>query len=236
MFNAKQLLASVALVAGAVPAMASMTTIDISAYTDTSWNEGQSFGPAMTGNSGTALSNVVFDLLPTYTHNVWLGDVNGESITVPINIQGATSVYTLFNSWWGMPGLATVSVTFNGSAGASQSFTLYGGSDIRDWVQNPYTNSINGTTTQEWWTIATNKRLDAQAFMLDAAFASQNLTNMVVTALNVQRGGSAPVLSAVTVESGETAAVPEPATLAMVLPGIAMVGWISRRRRQGKAA
>lgn len=236
MFNAKQLLASVALVAGAVPAMASMTTIDISAYTDTTWNEGQAFGSAMTGNTGTALSNVVFDLLPTYTNNIWLGEVAGESITVPINIQGATSVYTLFNTWWGESGLATARVTFNGSAGATQTFVLYGNTDIRDYIQNPYTNSVNGTTTQMWWTDGDRRRLDAQAFALNSAFASQTLTSMVVTALNAEWDVSAPILSAVTVQYGESPAVPEPATLAMVLPGIAMIGWASRRRRQGKAA
>ncbi|MCL4221630.1 MAG: hypothetical protein KJZ65_09685 [Phycisphaerales bacterium] len=151
------------------------------------------------------------------------GTDNPVSLDVPVNLHGVVSVFTLINTYWGNPdsnGLA--SVTFNATGGLSQTFVLVGGVHIRDYNQNPmYTNTINGTTTQQVFDNGRNQRLDMQRFDLDAAFAHETLTSIVISdygANNVQR----------VIVTGITAMVPAPAALPL-LAGAGVLG--ARRRR-----
>lgn len=151
------------------------------------------------------------------------GSSNPVSLDVPVNLHGVVTVFTLINTYWGNHnpnGLA--SVTFNATGGLSQTFVLVGGVDIRDYNQNPsYTNTINGTTSQQVFDNGLNQRLDMQRYDLDAAFAHETLTSIVVSdygAQGVQR----------VFVTGITAMVPAPAAL----PLLAAAGVLSTRRRR----
>jgi energy-converting hydrogenase Eha subunit E len=124
-------------------------------------------------------------------------------------------------------------VQFLGSAGANQTFTLVGNTDIRDFNNWVWTNSINGTTAQTWWTSNQNPssldqthRWDAQVFSLNAAFSTQILTDIVITAGAAGPNYSQPMLAALNVE---VSAVPEPSAALLFLAG--MGGLALARRR-----
>lgn len=141
-----------------------------------------------------------------------------------INVFGVTNVYTLMSTFWGQAGPNSyVSVTFNGSAGATATFNLVGNVDIRDYNFNPmWTTTINGTTTTEVFNNGAGQHVDRQQFALPAAFASQTLTQMIITDTgrpDFQR----MFMTGLTVET-----IPAPAGLALVGLGLTAA---ARRRR-----
>lgn len=164
------------------------------------------------------------DPLAYYAH-VDAGGISGTVVEAfDINVFGVTDVYTLMSTFWGQAGPnAYISVTFNGSAGASASFLLVGNVDIRDYNFNPtYTTLINGTTTVEVFNNGQGQHVDRQQFALPAAFASQTLTQMIITDTggpNFQR----MFMTGLTVET-----IPAPAGLALLGMGLAAA---ARRRR-----
>lgn len=213
-----------ALLSGA--ASAQTTQIDLAPYANYTWATG--LAGSMAGNAGTSISSTTFNLLnQNVGHNVWQGSTTGSSVDIQTSIYGATSVQTLLNTFWGQSGLATVNLEFKGNAGANQTFTLYGNSDIRDFNDAAWTNTINGTTTQQWLVIGTTGRLDAQTFNLNSSFASQTLTDIVITAGAAGAGYSQPILSGVNVVA---APVPEPEILVLMLAGLGVVGVAKRRK------
>jgi hypothetical protein len=229
------------IAAGAVLAVgaahAATTELDLSTITNgtnDSFQIGQPVGQSV-GNTGTALASLRFDLLdPATTSNVWVGSSTGMTADLQTDIYGATSVATLMNTFYGQLGSAAVTVEFKGSAGADETFTLIGGTDIRDYNNWVWTNSINGTTTQEWWTnnfSPTSQdqthRLDAQLFTLAASFATQTLTDIVFTAGTSGVNYSEPMLSAVDVTTA--AAVPEPASAALIAAALGCLLIAARR-------
>ncbi|MBS0445510.1 MAG: PEP-CTERM sorting domain-containing protein [Proteobacteria bacterium] len=225
--------ASVLLMAGA--ASAQVTQVDLGGVVNTAYSIGGPVG-LTAGNTGTALSSLTFDLRdPSTTSNVWVGYSTGDSITLHPDLYGVGSAYSLFNTLFGQAGLPTVSIEFKGSAGADQTFTLTGNTDIRDYNNWVWTNSINGTTTQEWWTNNLNPsptdqshRWDAQVYALAPAFATQTLTDIVITAGQVGGNYSQPMLAALDLQ---VAAVPEPASAALTLAGLLGLAAFATRRR-----
>lgn len=159
-----------------------------------------------------------------YAHIDAGGNVGSVSETFDIGVFGVTDVYTLMSTFWGAPGPNSyVAVTFNGSEGASITFNLVGNVDLRDYNFNPtYTTIINGTTTTEVFNNGQGQHVDRQQFTLPAEFATQTLTNMVLTDTgqpNFQR----VFMTGLTVQ-----AIPAPTGLALL--GIALVGGGRRRR------
>ena len=129
------------------------------------------------------------------------------SLTVPVNIHGATDVYTLINTYWAASGSYTALV-FTGSGGATYTDHLFVGSDIRGWC---CVGSINGTSTVNVFKVNSSPIngaqgvLDMQHIVLPPAFATQTLTSIQVVdsgATGVQR----TVLDGVTVLSTAAAA------------------------------
>lgn len=159
-----------------------------------------------------------------YAHVDAGGNVGEVSETFDIGIFGVTDVYTLMSTFWGAVGPNSyASVTFNGSDGAVAIFNLVGNVDIRDYNFNPsYTTIINGTTTIEVFNNGQGQHVDRQQFTLPAAFATQTLTNMVLTDVgqpNFQR----IFMTGLTVET-----IPAPAGLALLGMGLTAA---ARRRR-----
>ena len=87
------------------------------------------------------LGGIPFNI-PVGGNNEWTsGNGGGEfdsskgifTLTIPVNIAGVDSVYTLINSSWGVPTGGRILIEFFGSGGAYYSRDLVGNSDVRDW-------------------------------------------------------------------------------------------------------
>jgi hypothetical protein len=164
---------------------------------------------------------------------------NGQSVTFDVTVANATDVYTLMNATSPQPGATLGTISFIGSGGASQTFPLVAGADIRDYYQGGFADTLdNGVAGVEavnafactdpvdclgsggTGNVQTGKAggyvLDEQHFTLDPAFASQTLTKIVLTDASI---GSGFLLAGVTVGS-QTAPPPDTSPLvAAVLPG-----------------
>ena len=129
---------------------------------------------------------------------------NGQSVTIAVSIPNATDVYTLMNATRPQPGATLGTIQFIGDGGASQTFPLVAGANIRDYYQGLFANTLNngvdgveavnafactdpvdclgsGATGNVQTGEAGGYLLDEQHFTLDPAFASQNLTQIVLT-------------------------------------------------------
>ena len=145
---------------------------------------------------------------------------HGSTLTINVAIPDATNVYTLINAYAPQNGFEIATVEFVGSNGATETFDLVNGTNVRDFYQGGFANSINGTTTENAFTVtntvggaATGNssdgefgtyNIDEQNFMLSGAFASQTLTKIIITDLGFQAGGSdVPIVLGVTAQSAE---------------------------------
>jgi len=148
----------------------------------------------------------------------------GGQLNISADVFGATNVYTLINAYAPPAGAQLATVEFIGSGGADETFTLVNGVDVRDFYQGVFANTINGTTTQNAFSVSGVQDaggtgnvntgdvgtylVDEQDFSLMPAFETQTLTEIVLTDLN---GGGTPILL------GVTAAVPEPTTFSILM-------------------
>ncbi len=166
------------------------------------------------------------------------------SFTVAIGVAGVTDVYTLMTAYAPGNGATLATVEFIGSAGADQTFTLINGVDTRDFYQGGFANTLNGTTSQNAFTIfgqgggggggahggfVGTYVMDEQHFALNAAFANQTLTSMVYTYTG---GGGTPLVQGITVATPDATAVPEPASFAMMGIGAVVALGVAVRRSQ----
>ncbi len=199
------------------------TTIDISSIAN---QRLQDYNSAYPSGTPVLLGGVPFAISPT-GNNFFSADIaaNGAlgtvSRTIALNASGVEGVYILINTAWGEKGSGTrASLSFLFSDGASFLKRLDGNVDIRDYYQNTYTNTLNGTTSVEVFrTDNTGNagenpyRLDRQYISLES-FAGKTLVSMTLTdsgAPNIQR----MFLSGVTI-----AAVPEPSAAVLMSVGI----------------
>jgi hypothetical protein len=217
-----------AVLAGALAlapsADAGVTTVDISSLVNGSWGQQ---GVAGTPTGAVTLNGTPFQIGAAQDGSADYAVMSGTE-TLDVNIADPTKVFTLFNSFWGQQGPASyLSVTFNGTGGATETFHLVGNEDIRDFNHYSWTNDLNGADAVNVWTDGQH-RLDEQTFALSSAFRGQTLTSIVIDDTggdNFQRG----VLTGLSVQ---TAAVPEPAVWVMLVLGLGFVGASLRGRRQ----
>ncbi|WP_337189348.1 PEPxxWA-CTERM sorting domain-containing protein [Phenylobacterium sp.] len=220
------IVAGTTLLAGATSAGAAVT-VDLAGHVNGSWSSEAFFG-IPTGDA-VVLGGVTFDIHAAGGNAAYVL-FDSTPLSIATNVYGVTEVHTLLNTLWGHADASTLSVTFNGSGGATQTFALVGNDDVRDYFQNTYTNAINGVTTQQVFANGP-RRLDRQTFVLDPTFATQTLTSIVFTdtgATGYQRG----VLTGLTLQ---TAVVPEPASWAVMILGFGAAGSALRRRRAALA-
>jgi hypothetical protein len=130
------------------------------------------------------------------------------SITIPVNVAKVKTVYTLMNTEWGSTQSGLISITFTGSGGATWTYELAGGINVRDYNNGNFTNTcicqlpggVGQSATINAWTNGGGQRLDEQVYELPAAFATQTLESITITDRgdeNVQRA----ILAAVTVST-----------------------------------
>lgn len=224
------------LISSSEVALGQVTTIPLPTYNERL----QTFPGA--GNQfpegNVTLGGIPFSI-PSGAENIWDSQLapgsNPRTLVVPVNLFGVQTVYSLVNTLWGSfqppPGLA--SIQFNGSLGASYTFNLVGNSDIRDFLFNVFTNSINNTTTTNVFNAGSGfgnaVRLDMQTIVLPAAFQTQTLTDITF----VDNGGTNDQRIFVAGLSVAVAAVPEPTSLLLIgTAGVVALGVYWKRCRK----
>ena len=147
-------------------------------------------------------------------------------LDIPVGVFGVTSAYTLINSAFGVLGANNGSMEFFGTS-AYYKVDLIQGQNIRDHLNNVFNNVIDGVSAVpafvDGWA-----RLDQQNYTLPAAFASQTLTSIRFTGVNLGNPGGSGFINAATVAVATP--VPEPASAWLLLGGGAALGAWQRRR------
>ena len=207
--------------------------VDIRTYSDGS--EYNSFFPSSQTFNGVPFTLALTGPSATCPNgcNVWQVPSDGASLTIPVNLYGVTSAYTLINSVFGAYGQTDGTVTFNASGGLIYTVALVQGVNIRDHYNGYFQNVIDGVNAvpidafpQDFGTA----HFDEQIFNLPAAFGTATLDSIVLTGTwadgNSYNG--VPLIAAATVD---VAPVPEPASFGLLGAGLLGFAALMRRRR-----
>lgn len=163
-----------------------------------------------------------------------------RTLTITTSIYDAVYVSTLINTYAGIAGSSLASIEFLGTGGASYTYNLVGGVDIRDFNNDGFVNTIDPNAGSHPIQVlsyddqAQGGRLDMQQFTLPSTFLGQTLT----TILLVDNGFDVPnpephqrvFLAGLSVSS-----VPEPSSMILIASGGAFISvslLIRKRCRQ----
>jgi hypothetical protein len=168
--------------------------------------------PATCGITGTGACN----------YNDSFGtDGRGQSIAIDVAIPHVTQVFTLMNAYSPAVGAEFATIEFVGSGGATQTFPLVAGQNIRGFFQGSFANTLNngipgvhavnafecvdptsclgaGGTGNVNTGYPGTFVVDEQEFSLTPAFASQTLARIVIKDTH---NGSVPIILGITTRS-----------------------------------
>jgi len=192
--------------------------IDISSFVNNSWCGENGLLGCSTFPYGTKHYNgITYDILGNKKGTVntaWFAADAADqgsgtvSITIPVKVAKVKTVYTLMNTEWGSTQSGLITITFTGSGGATWTFALTGGVNVRDYNNGNYTNSIacqlpggvGESATINAWVNGDGQRLDEQVYELPAAFKTQTLVSITITDSGNQ-GEQRSFLAALTVST-----------------------------------
>lgn len=224
---------------------------------------GQTSDPTVQANP--YLSSVPFSLSPSgngTANDAWSAQTaaggswssSDPTLTLPgNNIYGPYAVFLMMNTIWGNT-TGNVQVVLQFEGGASETFTLFGGTDTRDHNDTAYfsgtaiyPNTINNNlrndgngkkVTTNVDTIYTNDGhkvyRDVVTLFVDPTFANSRLTNILINDL-----GNGPWADGYRWQDATrsfvwgvtVASIPEPSTWAMLASGLALAALKLRRRK-----
>ena len=245
------LAAAAGLLAGlAGPARAAYTTVDLSPYV----NSNIAFNPqsfpvgTTTGNQGTGIAIATSAFGPAGYTGTWLASASTTgTLDVAVNVSGQSTFYALLNNYFGTPNANEYTITIRATNGDTATYNAIGGVDTRDYNANIFTNTIANTTTP-WFDNGIGQRLDVRAFSLPSYFASDTISDFIITQVDATDPalftglsfstaagtGSAPVGSTGSGTSPPPVTVPEPSSVAGLLLGmLGLGGVLSARRARG---
>jgi hypothetical protein len=169
-----------------------LTKNDLTAYTNGSY-----YPP----NGGPlTVADVPFTLATMGSHTAILqapGDAPA-SYSIPVQVQGVRTVYTLSNSAFGVCGTPIGELEFAGAKSAPFIYKLTEGVNIRDHGQGGYCNNVTGVAgTARFGGGAV--RLDMQKITLPPSFATDTLLSITFKTHGRGSEAGAPFLAAITV-------------------------------------
>ena len=217
--------AAVTLLAGPASAVTIDLSGEVNANLNTYFNGGvypPNGGPVTIGGIGFNL-----DSLPTGgTGVIQTSSGSTTPFVIPVNLFGVTTLYSIANSAFGEAGFTAGQLVFNGSGGASFTYTFTEGDNIRDHATTGFNElAPNIFATEDF---GSGDHLDVQKIVLPADFGSQTLTSIDFSYTgNTVPGDGEAFLAALTTVS----AVPEPSTWAMMILGFGGIGLMARRRK-----
>jgi hypothetical protein len=208
------------------------TTIDITSYLNGNITINPQTVPigTTTGNQGTIIP---FDIgVHGSNGGIWLASSSStETLDVPVDVSGQASFYALLNNFYGTPGADEYNITIKATNGDSITYQSIGGVDTRDYNANVFTNTIASTTTP-WFNNGIGQRLDVREFTLPSTFASDTISDFIITQIDYN---DPAVFSGLTFSTGAASftGTPEPASVLLSAAGIVLVG-LSRRFKHRK--
>jgi MYXO-CTERM domain-containing protein len=149
---------------------------------------------------------------------------NPRIVDVAVGVFGADKVHNLMNTVWGSTSQGLIAVEFIGSGGLSHYVELLGGTDIRDYNQSVFTNSLGGGRGMAAFDNGAGQRIDMLTFDLPEIFRERTLEKIKVFDFG-DTGVSRTMLTAVTVEANP---IPAPGAAG----ALAAAGILAARRRR----
>lgn len=215
-------------------APASAATIDLSGEVNANLNTYFNGGVYPPNGGPITIGGVGFNLdsLPTGGTGVIQTDASSTTpFVIPVGLFGVTNLYSIANSAFGAAGDTAGQLVFNGSGGASFTYTFTEGDNIRDHATTGFNElAPNIFATRDF---GSGDHLDVQKITLPAIFGSQTLTSIDFSYVgNTVPGDGEAFLAALTTVSG----VPEPSTWAMMILGFGAIGLMARRRKSAPAS
>jgi len=171
------------------------TPVDLSAVANATWcGTPSGIINCSTFPTGSHTWNGVGFQIPT-PNNAWFAEVAEScgncqvSVTIPVNVSGVKTVYTIMNTQWGSASKGLLSITFTATDESYFTYQLTGGHDIRDYngpgmtkgIDCSIPNGVGNKGTVSAWKNGEGQRLDMQMFELPASFSSKTLASVTIT-------------------------------------------------------
>ena len=198
----------------------------------------------------TSAQGVPFNAGPIGGNSIWCpggcagtGTDGFYSMTAPVGLSGIHTVYTLMNTTWGATGEERATVEFKFEGVATPYYAkLEDGNHLRD-AGLLWNNTINGVNTVKAFDLPVGVDphpfvIDMQAFAIPEALWDKKLTGIVFSDHRslfqhglLLRGITVSTLDHVTPGAiSIIPGIPEPETYALLLAGLSLVGFITRRK------
>ncbi|MDZ4830171.1 MAG: hypothetical protein SGJ09_08255 [Phycisphaerae bacterium] len=188
------------------------TSVSIDSFVNASLQAGNSAYPS---GSPVLLGGIPFEIAPLGNNYIQTSSFRGTvALVFPIGLPNVAGVHTLINTYWGEGGSGTLaSLKFEFDDGSNFVKPLDGNVDIRDFYQNVFTNTINGTTTVNVFTTDNDGPAGPNAYRLDkqfvdlSAFSDRTLVSMTLVDSG-SNGVQRTFLSGITVQTFASSCVP----------------------------
>lgn len=166
-----------------------------------------------------------------------------DRFSMGTSIQRASTAYLLLNTNWGQNNFLTGEVIFTTASNRSFVLNLVGGVNIRDWNQAGYTNTVSDPNNRPTGFTAypdsqgSYGRIDMLTVHLPEYFYGDVLQS--ISFLDFGSDGSSTEYignpSRIRVEGVTIATVPEPSTVVLLVLGLGLIVFASRRHsRRGE--
>jgi hypothetical protein len=246
------LIAGTVLVGSAPSALANYIPVDLSNYVNlgftNSWFiNGSEFSPIIGttfGNQGSSVPFMVANSPDTSgqggNNNFWFGLWGGPSnqlfgsplsVTIPINVSGVTTVYTLADNTFGTAGNEEFDVTFTPTSGSPITGQYIGSNNTKDYNLNCNTTGCDTTPNAAYWFIDGNGIYpgDGQWLQVVGWTLPSNFGTLASVTLSQVDGVDGAIIAGLTLQ-GNPVATPEPASLALLSTCLGGAAFLLRRR------